>query len=203
MTAHIIIDINKPVTHTPDTLEKELAEQGITGKIWVGIHDPASVVRSINLSHKMIVAYAKEQGLPEICIMEEDVMFLAPGAWQHFLDNRPKYFDLYLAGCYGLNQEAYKRIAEGNGATRINNFAGLHCYIINETYYDKFLDMPEDMHIDNQPGMGVFYVCSPFAALQHPGYSANNRVKVNYNSKILKDAPQNCLLSWERIKENH
>lgn len=203
MTAHIIIDINKPVTSTPDTLEKELEEQGIKGKIWVGVHDPTSVVRSINLSHKTIVAHAKESRLPEICIMEEDVMFLAPSAWQFFLDNKPKHFDLYLAGCYGLNQEAYKRVADGCGATRINNFAGLHCYIINETYYDKFLDMPEDTHIDNQPGMGVFYVCSPFAALQHPGYSANNRMPVNYNTKILKDAPQNCLLSWERIKENH
>lgn len=150
----------------------------------------------------MIVAYAKDHKMPEICIMEEDVMFLGPGAWQHFLTNKPERFDLYLGGCYGLNQEAYRRIAEEPGATPINNFAGLHCYIIKESYYDKFLAMPDDKHIDDQPGMGRFYVCSPFVALQHPGWSSNCRDKVNYNRKILKDVPKKCLLSWEKIKEN-
>lgn len=200
MKAHVILDPFRP--HTNETLEKELNEQEIDAKIWVAVHDPASIIRSIGLSHKMIISYAMEQELPEICIMEEDVMFLAPGAWKYFLANKPLEYDLYVAGCYGLNQQAYKRIAEEPGAIPIHNFAGLHCYFINQSYYEKFLSLPEERHIDDQAGLGRFYVCSPFTALQHPGWSSNNRDKVNYNKKIFKDAPKNCLLSWERIKEN-
>lgn len=187
MNVHLIIDPFRP--HTNTTIEKEMVDQEIDAIMWPAIHDPNDVVRSINQSHKTIVAFAKEQQLPEICIMEEDVMFLGPGAWQQYLDNKPGKFDLYLGGCYGLNQDAYRRIAEGSGAVQINNFAGLHCYIINESYYDRFLGMPENKHIDDQPGMGVFYVSAPFVALQHPGWSSNNKVTVNYNKNI----PKECL----------
>lgn len=185
MTAHIIVDTNR--AHSNETLEKELDAHGISAKIWEAIHDSASTVKSINLSHKMIVEYAKAQSLEEICIMEEDVMFTAPGAWQHFLANKPDNFHLYLGGCYGLNDDAYRRIASTPGATRINNFAGLQCYIIHESYYDKFLSMPEDIHIDNQPGMGIFYICSPMAALQYPGWSSNHKLIVDYNTNIPKE----------------
>lgn len=187
MNAHLIIDPFRP--HTNTTIEKEIVDQEIDMIMWPAIHDPNDVVRSINQSHKTIVAFAKEQKLPEICIMEEDVMFLGPGAWQQYLASKPEKFDLYLGGCYGLNQDAYRRIAEGAGAVQINNFAGLHCYIINESYYDRFLGMPENKHIDDQPGMGVFYVSAPFVALQHPGWSSNNKVTVNYNKNI----PKECL----------
>jgi|SRR5688572_31154360 len=185
MNAHIILDPFRAQTN--ETLEKELETQGINGRIWPAIHDSNSVVKSINLSHKMIVAFAKAQNFPEICILEEDVMFIAPDGWQYFLANKPEKFHLYLGGCYGLNDEAYKRIANTPGSTQINNFAGLHCYVIHESYYDKFLSMPDDIHIDNQPGMGVFYVCSPMAALQHPGWSSNHKVKVDYNTSIPKE----------------
>lgn len=187
MNAHVILDPFRPYSN--ETLEKELDQQGINAKIWLAVHDSSSVAKSINLSHKIIVSYAKEHNLPEICILEEDVMFMAPGAWQYFLANKPEVFDLYLGGCYGLNQDAYRRIAEEAGATPIHNFAGLHCYIIDAGYYDKFLAMPEDKHIDDQPGMGRFFVCSPFAALQHPGWSSNNKVMTNYNKKI----PLECI----------
>lgn len=188
MNAHIIVD---PYRQYPnETLEKELDAQGIDAKIWLAVHLPhIEAYRSINMSHKQIVAFAKAHHLPEICIMEEDVMFTAPDAWRYFLANKPESFDLYLGGCYGLNQVAYSQIAEQPGATEIHNFAGLHCYIIDESYYDRFLELPEDIHIDNQPGLGRFFVCSPFAALQHPGWSSNNKAKVNYNKKI----PYQCI----------
>lgn len=192
MKAHIIADPLRP--HPNNTLEDEIARQGIQARIWVGIHDPLSVVSSINRSHKMIVRLAKEQQLPEICIMEEDVMFPAADGWRYFLTNKPESFDLYLGGCYGLNQRAYNRIASDPGATEIHNFAGLHCYIISASYYDRFLALPEDSHIDDQPGMGRFYVCSPFAALQHPGWSSNNRAHADYNTQI----PQECIYYGKR-----
>lgn len=200
MKVFIIQDECRPVPN--ETIHDECTLQSIDELYIAAFHDSSNVVRSINLSHKKIVDLAKINRWPEVCILEEDVMFLGLGAWNYFLANKPKEFDLYLGGCYGLNQQAYERIAEGAGPVQINNFAGLHCYIINESYYDTFLSLPEDRHIDDQPGMGRFYVCSPFIALQHPGWSSNCREKVNYHRNFRKELPFNCLYSWERISEN-
>lgn len=186
MTAHIIYDSTRPRPNL--TFEKEVRQQGFLAEFWPCLHDSNSVVRSINLSHKQIVQWAKDSGLTEVCIMEEDVWFPASDGWQYFLHNKPaEDFDLYLAGCYGLNPLALRRIGKEAGAAEIHNFVGLHCYIIRECYYDKFLALPEDQHIDHQPGLGVFYVCYPFAALQHPGWSANNKREVDYNQQIAKE----------------
>lgn len=179
MIAHIIVNPYRPYPNT--TLEQELDRQGIDAKIWQGVHDPDSVVRSIGLSHKQIVQFATLHYLPQICIMEEDVWFPAQDGWWYFQKNIPDNFDLYLGGAYGLNQTALKAVANGAGPIAINNFAGLHCYVINENYYEKFLNLPEDKHIDDQPGLGRFYVCAPFAALQYPGWSSNARHLVDYN----------------------
>lgn len=190
MIAHIIINPDNP--RPKEDLYNELDQQGITAKFWPCIPDSNNVVRSINLSHKQIVSFAKEHNLPEICIMEEDVMFPAPDGWQYFLTNKPHEFDLYLGGAYGLNEAAFARILKRSGSVEVNNFAGLHCYIIRNTYYNKFLSLSENQHIDNQPGMGRFYVCAPFAALQRPGYSYNAKRAVDYNSdrRIL---PSECI----------
>lgn len=179
MIAHILINPARPIPN--ETLFYELDRQGIDAKFWEPVHDKDSVMRSINLSHKQIVKFAVEHHLLEVCIMEEDVWFPAPDGWRYFQQNKPEMFDLYLGGAYGLNETAYKKIQQAKGPVEINNFAGLHCYIINESYYEKFLSLPENRHIDDQPGLGRFYVCAPFAALQHPGWSSNNRRTVDYN----------------------
>jgi hypothetical protein len=186
MTAQIIQDPTRPVFNMH--LEQEIARHDLEVEIWPCLHDSNSVVRSINLSHKQIVQWAKDSGLPEVCIMEEDVWFPGSDGWQYFLRNKPtEEFDLYLGGVYGLNPLALRRIGKEPGAAEIHNFVGLHCYIIRQRYYDKFLALPEDQHIDHQPGLGVFYVCYPFAALQAPGWSANNKREVDYNQQIAKE----------------
>lgn len=190
MRAHVIVNPDNP--RPKDELYYELDRQGIAAKIWPCIRDSESVVRSINLSHKQIVRFAIEHHIPEICIMEEDVMFPANDGWLYFQANKPAEFDLYLAGTYGLNFAALNRIANNPGAVEINNFAGLHCYIINDTYYDKFLSLPDNQHIDNQPGMGRFFVCAPFAALQRPGYSYNAKRHVDYNCDK-RSLPSECI----------
>lgn len=179
MIAHVIVNPYRP--HPNTTLYKELDRQGIDAKIWKGVHDPNDVVRGIGLSHKRIIQFACDHCLPQICILEEDVWFPADDGWQYFQNNIPEYFDLYLGGAYGLNHTELKSVANSSGAIEINNFAGLHCYIVSENYYEKFLNLPENKHIDDQPGLGSFYVCAPFAALQYPGWSANARQPVDYN----------------------
>jgi hypothetical protein len=190
MIAHVIINPDRPTPNT--TLDAELVRQGIYAKLWLRVPDYKNVVRSISLSHKQIVRFAMENNLPDICIMEEDVMFAAFDGWKYFQDNIPDSFDLYLGGAYGLNKQALDRVAAGCGPVEINNFAGLHCYIINASYYEKFLSMPEDKHIDDQPGLGRFYVCAPFVALQHPGWSSTAQRTVDYNCDK-RSLPPECI----------
>lgn len=179
MIAHVIINPNR---HLPNmTLEAELDRQRIDAKIWNCIPDSGSAMRSINLSHKQIVQFAKDHNLPEICIMEEDVMFPAKDGWQYFLANKPDNFDLYLAGAYTQDFETLAKVATSQKPVQINRFAGLHCYIIDQGFYDKFLAIPVEQHIDNIDGLGTYYACAPFAALQHPGWSANYKSTVDYN----------------------
>lgn len=190
MIAHVLINPYRPIPNA--TLHNELDRQGIDAKFWEPVYDSADVVRSINLSHKRIVQFAVEHYLPEICIMEEDVMFPAPDGWKYFQANKPEEFDLYLGGAYGLNYKALERVADGVGPVPIHNFTGLHCYVINECYYGTFLGMPDNKHIDDQPGLGSFYVCAPFVALQYPGWSSNARRNVDYNCDE-RSLPQKCI----------
>lgn len=166
--------------HSPriPILLNELQQQGITEfNIVEGIHDKHSVVRSINLSHKKIVLQALEDGLPEVCIFEDDIKFTAPGAFSHFLTQKPTDFDLYLGGIY------LGDIAPDNTT---KDFTALHCYIISERFYDTFLSLPEDKHIDTcLKGLGKYVVCNPMIAIQHPGYSANTGKEETYDNLYL------------------
>lgn len=184
MNINVLFDPYRP---HPSNWVKEINAQlpAVVAQPWAAVPWSANVVKSISMSHKHIVRMARLAGVEEVFIVEEDVMFTSPDSVRYFLENKPNDYDLYLGGCYGLNQLAKERIEKaGPGAHAIHNFTGLHCYIIHSRYFDKFLSLPEDQHIDNQPGMGQFYVCYPFIALQHPGWSANNRLKVDYNTTI-------------------
>lgn len=79
--------------HTPQDYGRllgEFIEQGITHyKFWDAVVLKDSVVDSIAASHKMIVQDAKDRGLKECCIMEQDAAFTSPNAWKFFLENKP------------------------------------------------------------------------------------------------------------------
>jgi hypothetical protein len=173
MTLNIIYDDRRPEKWEP--LMNELSRQGIHDyKIWEPVPDTRSVVASINKSHKQIVKWAKENGLKEVCIGEDDLMFPAEDGWEYFLRKKPNDYELYLACSYG-------------GVTEKQTI-GFHLYCVHEKFYDKFLSVQDETHIDTAMwwlGKDEFVFCYPFAALQRPGYSHNNKTDVNYN-KILK-----------------
>ncbi len=172
------------IIHLPDRedrLEKlraQLIEQNITGCIWPGIPDTQNPKRGIAKAHKQIVQYAKDQNLTEITIAEDDIKFTAPGAFTYFLNHTPERYDLYLGGIY------YGKIKTDNA---VAEFAGLMLYRIHQRFYDTFLSLPEESDIDRElGGKGLFYVCNPFIALQHDGYSDNKKKFMNYDC-YLKD----------------
>lgn len=176
MTLNIIHDNRRSERWEP--LMQELSRQGIVDyKIWPPVEDANNVVRSISLSHKQIIQNAKDRGLNEVCVAEDDVLFTAPDAWDWFLSKKPRFFDLYLAGCYspikhGWDEAPYSYTQEP---------IGLHCYIIHSRYYDTFLATDENVHIDTAQKSNAIKVCYPMAALQRSGFSANNRAWADYN----------------------
>lgn len=161
-----------------DKLMNEFKEQRINKfKFFHAVYDSHSVKRAINLAHKQCVKYAKENALKEICIMEDDVHFTNKNSFKYFLDNKPEDFDIYLSGIY------LGEILEDNSVV---NFAGFHCYIVNERFYDTFLSVPNDEHIDRAlGGLGKYYVSSPFTAIQHNGFSYNTKMEMNYDDLLI------------------
>lgn len=106
-------------------------------------------------------------------IAEDDIKFTAPFAFNHFLKQKPREFDLYLGGIY------HGTIHSEN---TVEDFAGLTLYIIHQTFYDTFLSAGENTDLDRElAGKGKFIVCNPFAAIQHNGYSDNKKEFINYD----------------------
>jgi len=153
----------------------EFIQQEITKFVfWTAIVLPDSVVKSINLSHKTIVQFAKDNGYKECCIAEQDLAFSCPTSWEYFLKNKPDKYSLYLWGSYIV-------------PISNNKVCGLQLYFIDSSFYDAFLSAPDNVHIDTYMDelKGDYHYCYPFPALQRPGFSANNKAICDYN-KILE-----------------
>jgi hypothetical protein len=180
---NVILDSRRQEKYQP--LIDELNRQQITNfELWPCIMYP-NVVQSINASHKMIVQRAKDEGLKECCIGEDDLMFPSENGWNWFLENKPGRYDIY-AGCNYLASTP----PEKPGLIRVDCIVGFHLYMVHEKYYDTFLSTKDDDHIDTAQKGKEMYVVWPFPALQRPGYSINNSTIVNYNS-IFSDRPEN------------
>lgn len=175
---NIIFDSRRHEKYEP--LISELSKQNICDyEIWPCLLLP-DVVQSINASHKMIVNDAKERGIDEVFIAEDDLYFPADDGWEYFLKNKPnpENYDLYLA-CTYIPEMPPK------------NVCGFHLYSVSSRFYENFLSVPDFCHIDTEMNNvgGEFVFCYPFPALQRPGFSVNNKGQVNYNS-IFSQRPQ-------------
>ena len=154
----------------------EFIQQGITKfMFWEAKVFSDSVVRSISASHKMVVQWAKDNNMESVTIGEQDLMFTDKDAWEYYLKQMPNEFDIYL-GCTYIPPISNSKLC------------GFHLYTVHKNYYDKFLSVDENKHIDTAVSDlgGDFKFCYPFPALQRSGYSANNKAVVDYN-KILSE----------------
>lgn len=168
-----IVNVIYDDRHTPQDYGRLLEEFIVQGITKYKFHEATvlrhSVVDSIAASHKKIVQDYKDRGIKECIIMEQDGTFTSPNAWKFFLENKPKSFDLYLWGSL---------------IVPISNHCvcGFQLYIISEKFYDRFLSVPNNLHIDNAMDdlKGDYHFCYPFPCLQRPGFSVNNGENVNY-----------------------
>lgn len=175
---HVIHDTRYP--EKLKILTEDFESKGIPFTIWPAVIDGPTIEGSINMSHKQIVGYAKEEGLESIIIAEDDAWFPDDHGYEYFLHKTPKNYDIYLAGTYGP-KTPYPYL---NGIIQAEQIIGLHCYRIHKNYYDTFLATPDEAHIDISQRDGLFLACYPFACLQRPGYSSNNKREVNYNTLL-------------------
>ncbi|MFA7290368.1 MAG: hypothetical protein WC055_15950, partial [Melioribacteraceae bacterium] len=105
---------------------------------------------------------AKEAGMKEILIAEDDFKLLGYGSYEYFLNNKPDDYDIYLGGIMDGT------IGEDNCVKDF--FCGLSMYMVHERFYDKFLNIHKFGNLDRLlVGMGKFVVCNPMVVSQHGG----------------------------------
>jgi len=154
-------------------LINEIQKQGITDyRIWSGIPTPQPKT-GISLAHKQIVADAQTFSQPQVMIAEDDLKFTALNSYRCFLENLPTDFDLYLGGIM------YGTIKPDKTVTR---FAGLTLYVVHQRFYETFLKLPEDKHLDQAlDNKGKYVVCHPMIITQYDGYSNNHKKIMEYD----------------------
>jgi hypothetical protein len=187
MIVYVLHDLRRPNSEWLQCA-LELERQGITGyTLFPAQTNGQTVEESINISHKSIVALAKFHRLPEICILESDVLFPAVDGWQYFLRDMPETFDLYLGGVYSNSMDKFRTASLFGHHHTVATVTGMHCYIIRARFYDTFLGVRDDMHIDQAlDGKGLYLVCYPFAAIQRKGWSANHKADdIDYNTSLI------------------
>lgn len=145
--------------------------------------------RGINKSHRAIVQKAKDLDLDQVCVLEDDVMFLCDTALAKFINASmliPKDADLFLNGIYdGDIGMEYSFYAEVSG-----KISGLACYVVKKQFYDKFLTADEAWNIDAYLSMELspkMYVMYPFTSLQHEFVSYNLGGQTSHNYRIFKN----------------
>ena len=143
---------------------------------WMGIVEipPCS---GVSKAHRQIVQHAKDTGQKEVCIMEDDCVFTAPGAFDYFIENKPQEFDVY----FGMN---YSGEIKNNRI--VNGFSGMTLYIVKDSFYDFFLSAPDLNHIDRWLGLTAFqnkyFVCPEYCCYQMGGFSDNRKATSNYDA---------------------
>lgn len=153
---------------------KELEIQNITDyEFWPAVYLP-SIKASINAAHKQIVRYAQLAGWDGVCIAEDDLHFSSEKSWEYFLEHQPSDFDIYLSMVY---------LGEIYDDNKVRDWTGLTLYIVKSHFYETFLSVPDDEHIDRELSKtgGLFKVCMPFVAKQFNGFSANTGKQENYD----------------------
>ena len=158
-------------------LVEQMHQQEIKYKLWDGEVVRKKRREGITKSHKKIVQWAKDNNEPMVFIAEDDVRFFAPGAWLYYLDKIPQSFDIYFGMIYvGTIDKTTNKIT--------SQCSGMTIYCVHERFYDTFLSIPNDEHIDRfitaLYNDYEFLVCNPFIAEQNGTFSDNSLRKCDY-----------------------
>jgi len=182
-----------------EALEAHLLSRRVPYRLWDAVMLPGDTVASINASHKQIVRWAKSIDAQCVAIAEDDVFFAAPDGWKYWLSKWDQGADIYLGANYSNSRQAYYELVPEELAGHLyTEIIGLHCYIIRSAWYDAFLSVPDNAHIDTAQKGGLFLVPYPFAAIQSPGLSANSKQFVDLNVNLKPEDVYGGLPDWTK-----
>lgn len=108
-----------------------------------------------------------ENDLDEVCIAEDDIHFFSPKGWEFYLSKKPDWwkYDLYLSMVF---------MGDIDAGNKVEEFTGLTLYCVSKKFYEIFLSIPDDGHLDLLLArQGDYHVCVPFVCTQHEGVSGN------------------------------
>lgn len=158
-------------------LLKQFSEQNINSfLIWEGEEYPHNRKMGVCRGHKRVIEFAKKMQLPRVHFCEDDISFFAPLAWQYYLDNVPDDYDMYFGMIY-------------HGVIKDNRIAsvcsGFTLYTVHERFYDTFLSVEDDAHIDREITQRFheshkLMVCDKFVCEQFYCKSDNTRMICDY-----------------------
>jgi GR25 family glycosyltransferase involved in LPS biosynthesis len=149
-------------------------------------------------SFKTIIRKAKEKGLEQVLIFEDDVRFTSKKSKEKFqkaIDSLPEKWDILLGGVYTLSKpRKIEELKFNEHLLKIGDFSSLHCILINKSCYDKILEhKPNEVkHLDRYLGKLSrenkinAYLAYPMVAIQYNTYSDNVNKHVNYNKLLDK-----------------
>lgn len=155
-------------------LIKEIGKCDLMVRFWPGCFvEPPNTYIGITRSHKRVIKWARDNNKKEVLVAEDDFYFPSPEGFNYFIRNKPKYYDVYLAGVYvGVDDLRENK--------KITQFSGLHFYFVHSRFYDAFLQTDESQSLDNnlsalakmrQAEIRSVY---PMAAIQHENKSSTS-----------------------------
>lgn len=184
-----------------DNVEKQLADYNWNYTRFPAIqHENGRI--GCTLSHLQLLTYAKNQNLPYIVIIEDDIVFTKPKTFMlsldKFMENNHNYDVLLLAGNI---VPPYKEI--GSYAIKVDFCQTTTGYMVQNHYYDKLINNIETgmNHLLKYPNMHVqfaidkwwtklqnidnWYFIVPATVTQAQDYSDIEQKVVNYHSYML------------------
>lgn len=144
-------------------------------------------------AHMNAIYTAKYNNWEYVIIVEDDVHFKSLRSKEYAdqcMLNVPDDFEVLCSGVYTANLlQPYNQYWNS-----IEEFSGLHFYIVRDTAYNKILAFNKDQHIDRylaksteRGGCGLkAYVAKEFFAIQFEGFSDNVKEKMNYDHLLSK-----------------
>jgi hypothetical protein len=124
-------------------------------------------------SQKKCIQIAKEQKLPYVLVLEDDVVFTNNvGIFKDVFETiQTMEWDMFFLGAN--LQKPTKRITEH--ILKITGAYAAHAYMVHERFYDTILNLPHicemDVHYHNLMEHHNVYMCDPMIAYQLPSHS--------------------------------
>lgn len=163
-------------------LQREINQQGIDAIIVQG-GEHRWPEKAIWLGHQNAIKMALNDGEKYPIIMEDDVKFVAPRAFERFVKLSENFVDRGIF--FGGMSHGLTTVSSNGVAKIISSSSGMHCYRLNEDHAKYMIDFdsPQRCHIDRWVTDNIeCYVTMPMVAIQYSGFSDSKNQNMDYDN---------------------